>query len=255
MRFTIHTGLKLTPFELHHSRKPRTDLTNLVKDGKSFFSDWTELSVSAEKKPKIPIYVSRNEEGDVRNYLVMAKAKAEEKTGGQTTEKKYSVSEYPFKFVGKNYNRKLSEGKFQKKIQTAVSRTEQSVTTESGKVIHRKHFSGPIVFQTEKKKEQAPEIGEKITPKYRNCLRGSDGKYIQWNEILRDILNGKLKVIQNRTRNQRKREKKTKSMKIVTLKWTHPKEKGISQSAQTPKTNKKCIPTVRCLPVRMKISF
>ena len=60
MRCTIHTGLKLTPFELHHGRKPRTELTNLVKDGKSFLSDWTELSVSAEKKPKIPIYVSRN---------------------------------------------------------------------------------------------------------------------------------------------------------------------------------------------------
>ena len=24
MRFTIHTGLKITPFELHHGRKPRT---------------------------------------------------------------------------------------------------------------------------------------------------------------------------------------------------------------------------------------
>ena len=75
MRFTIHTGLKLTPFELHHGRKPRTELTNLVKDGKSFLSDWTELSVSAERKPKIPIYVSRDEEGDVTNYLVMAKPK------------------------------------------------------------------------------------------------------------------------------------------------------------------------------------
>ena len=32
-------------------------------------------------------YLSRDEEGDVTNYLVMAKTKAEEK-GGQTTEKK-----------------------------------------------------------------------------------------------------------------------------------------------------------------------
>ena len=38
-----------------------------IEIGKSFLSDWTELSVSAEKKPKIPIYVSRNEEGDVTN--------------------------------------------------------------------------------------------------------------------------------------------------------------------------------------------
>ena len=52
MRFTKHTGLKLTPFELHHGRKPRTELTNLVKDGKSFLSDWTELSVLAEKNQR-----------------------------------------------------------------------------------------------------------------------------------------------------------------------------------------------------------
>ena len=36
MRFTIHTGLKTTPLELHHGRKPRTELSNLVKDGKSY---------------------------------------------------------------------------------------------------------------------------------------------------------------------------------------------------------------------------
>ena len=88
MRFTIHTGLKLTPFELHHGSKPRTELTNLVKDGKSFLSDWTELSVAAEKKPKIPIYVSRNEEGGVTNYLVMAKTKAEEKAADKQPKKK-----------------------------------------------------------------------------------------------------------------------------------------------------------------------
>ena len=186
MRFTIHTGLKLTPFELHHGRKPRTELTNLVKDGKSFLSDWTELSVSAERKPKIPMYVSRDEEGDVTNYLVMAKTKAEEKAVDKQPKKKHSVSEYPFKFVEKNYNRKSLEGKFQKKIQTAVRGTEHTVTTESGRIIHRKHITGLIVFQTEKKKERAPQIGDKITPKNRHCLRGVDGKYIQWNEILRD---------------------------------------------------------------------
>ena len=182
VRFTIHTGLKLTTFELHHGRKPRTELTNLVEDGKSFLSNWTELSVSVDKKPKIPIYVSKNEEGDVTNYLVMAKTKTEEKAVDKPKKKK-SVSEYPFKFGEKNDNRKSLEGRFQKKIQTAVSGTEHTVTTESGKLIHRKQSSGPNVFQTEKKKERAPQIVDKITPKNRHCLRGVDGKYIQWNEI------------------------------------------------------------------------
>ena len=190
MRFTIHTGLKLTPFELHHG-KPRTELTNLVKDGKSFLSDWTELSVSAEKK--------RDDEGDVTNYLVMAKTMAEEKAVDKQPKKKNSVSKYHFKLVEKNYDKKSLEGKFQKKIQTAISGTEHTVTTESGKVIQRKHISEPVVIQTEKKK-RAWQIGDKITPKNRHCLRGVDGKYIQWNEILHDILNGKLKIIQKRTR-------------------------------------------------------
>ena len=55
--FTIHTGLKQTPFDIHHGREPRTELTNTIKDGKSYPSDWSELSVSLTNKPNIPIYV------------------------------------------------------------------------------------------------------------------------------------------------------------------------------------------------------
>ena len=213
MRFTIHTGLKLTPFELHHGRKPRTELTNLVNDGKSFLFDCTELSVSAEKKPKIPIYLSRNEEGDVTNYLVMAKTKTEEKAVDMP-KKKNSVSEYSFKFEKKNHKRKSIQGRFQKKIQTAVSGTDHTVTTESGKLLHRKHNSVPIVFQTEKKKERAPQIEDKITPKNRHCLRGVDGKYIQWNEILRDILNGKLKILQKNRKRKSESESESEELEI-----------------------------------------
>ena len=48
IRFTIHTGLKRTQFELHHGRKPRTEITNIVKDGKTFLSDWSEISTPAK---------------------------------------------------------------------------------------------------------------------------------------------------------------------------------------------------------------
>ena len=58
MLFTVHMGLEKTPFEQHHSRKPRTELTNIVKDSKTYLSDWSELSVSAPIRPKIPIYVA-----------------------------------------------------------------------------------------------------------------------------------------------------------------------------------------------------
>ena len=39
MRFTIHRGFQIKPFELHHGRKPRTELTNIVKDGKTYLSN------------------------------------------------------------------------------------------------------------------------------------------------------------------------------------------------------------------------
>ena len=73
MRFTIHTGLKITPFELHHGKKPRTELTNIVKDGKTYLSNWSEMIISAPDRPKIPFYVGRDAEGEITNHIVMAK--------------------------------------------------------------------------------------------------------------------------------------------------------------------------------------
>ena len=49
IRFPVHTGSKRTPFALHHRRKPRTGQTNIIKDGKTFFSNWSEFFISAPK--------------------------------------------------------------------------------------------------------------------------------------------------------------------------------------------------------------
>ena len=71
--------------------------------------------------------------------------------------------------------------------------------TDTGKIINRKFISGPL-FQTERrtKKESKVNTSGEINPKNRHCLRGLDGKYGRGDEILRDILNGKLKIVQNR---------------------------------------------------------
>ena len=53
MRFTIHNGLKVSPFDLHHGRKPRTELTIIIKN-QSYLSDWTTFIVSVPPK-QIPI--------------------------------------------------------------------------------------------------------------------------------------------------------------------------------------------------------
>ena len=200
MRFTIHTGLKITPYELHHGRKPRTELTNIVKDGKTYLYNWLEMPISAPTRPKIPIYVGRDADGEITNHMVMAKAKAEEKqlTENQKSPKKKNSVRYLFKFVEKNYNKKSLEGRFQNKIQTAVSGTESTIKTDTGNIINGKFISGPL-FQIERKarKEPAINISGGINPKNRHCLRGLNGKYGRWDEILQDILNGKLKIVQN----------------------------------------------------------
>ena len=201
MRFTIHTGLKKTPFELHHGRKPRTELTNIKKDGKQFLSNWSELSVSAPNRPKIPIYVGRDADGEITNHMAMARTKTEERqlASESKSPKKRSSVRYPFKFLEKRHNRKSLKGRFQSKIQTAVSGTENSVKTDTGKIIHQKFISDPL-FQSEKRhrRESAPTVSAEITPKNRHCLRGLDGKYGKWDEILRDILNGKPRIVQNK---------------------------------------------------------
>ena len=67
--------------------------------------------------------------------------------------------------------------------------------SDTGKIIRRNLISRSL-FQTEKKitQEQIPLTDNEIQPKNRHCLRGLDGKYGRWDEILRDILNGKLNV-------------------------------------------------------------
>ena len=129
MRFTIHTGLKTTPFELHHGRKPRTELTNIVKDGKTYLSNWSEMTISVPDRSKIPIYLGRDAEGEIANHIVMAKTKTEEKQSGENAKspKKKNSVRYPFSLVEKNHNKKSLDGRFQNKIQTAISGNENTV--------------------------------------------------------------------------------------------------------------------------------
>ena len=67
MTFTKHTGLKVSPFELHHGINLKTELTNLVRDNKSHLSNWKTMKLSVPLK-QIPFYVVRNEKGEVTDH-------------------------------------------------------------------------------------------------------------------------------------------------------------------------------------------
>ena len=175
----------------------------------------------------MPVYLSRNEEGDVTNHLIMAKTRVEEKAGNtQKSPKKKpnnsaSIQEYPFKFYEKNTNKRSLEGKFKPKLKTAVTGTEHTVTTEDNKIIHRKLISQPINFQEDSPRAKVAKreastsaesktlpVPDEINAGNRHMLRNVDGKYSRWSEVLEDILKGKIKL-QNAdpTRKTRRRRK------------------------------------------------
>ena len=81
------------------------------------------MTGSAPDRPKIPIYLGRNAEGEITSYTIMAKTKNEEKQTGENTKstKKKNLIIYSFSFVEENYNQK----RLQNKIQTAISGTER----------------------------------------------------------------------------------------------------------------------------------
>ena len=118
LRFTTPTVTKLTPIELHHGRKPRIELTNLKRDGNSYHSDLSELSVSADKKPKIPIYFTRDEEGDVSALgdvsgdVVMAKKRPTKKRQKHYRENNFRLVSIPLDLLRKSLTRYHLKGNF-----------------------------------------------------------------------------------------------------------------------------------------------
>ena len=68
LRFTTHSELQKTPFELHFGRKPRTKLTNLKN------------AISVDSKD-LSVYITRSSTGEITDHLVMSKKK--------TTDPKY----------------------------------------------------------------------------------------------------------------------------------------------------------------------
>ena len=71
VRFTIHTGLNVSPFDIHHGRKPRTEIINIVKDVKSCLSHWKTMNVSVPPK-KVPFYIAWNGKEEVIDHIVRA---------------------------------------------------------------------------------------------------------------------------------------------------------------------------------------
>ena len=126
MRFTIQTGLKRTPFKLHNGRKPRTELFNIVEDGKTYLSDWSEIYFSTPNKLKIPYCKVRDADGEITNHMVISMTKTEEKQMNESpnSPRKTSVKDQ-FKSVEKTIT-KIIKRKIPKENQTAIDGTKNN---------------------------------------------------------------------------------------------------------------------------------
>ena len=155
-QFAVPIDLRRKLIEILHFGHSGT--TKMLSDAKIFWwpemrkdieqkvKDCTACLATAPNRPKIPIYVGRDADGEITNHMWMARTKTEER-------------------------------------QLAAETKSPKKKRSSSEKRHRR--------------ESAPAVSAEITPKNRYCLQGIDGKYGKWDEILRDILNGKLRIVQN----------------------------------------------------------
>ena len=66
LRFTKKNGSDKSPFELHFGRKPNTELNLLAS---KMFNGRKDVSVEG----KLPVYITRNSDGQITDHIVMAK--------------------------------------------------------------------------------------------------------------------------------------------------------------------------------------
>ena len=99
VRFTIHSEIKKTSFELHFGREPETKLSNIKN------------AISVDSKD-LSVYITRNKSGEITDHLVMSKKKFNypKNRRGMTFTQKQKPSntvsngkntDYPFTFFGK----------------------------------------------------------------------------------------------------------------------------------------------------------
>ena len=143
LRFTIHSEIQKTPFDLYIGQKPRSKLTNLKN---AFSADAQDLSV----------YITRSSTGEITDHLVMSKKKANEPkyrrgmTFSRTRRPLNTVStnSYPFSIYEKAYKRTPWAANLITRYKQP-SRV-QNTQLPPKKVIHRKLISIPLPFQNAK---------------------------------------------------------------------------------------------------------
>ena len=148
----------MTPFQLHHGRKPRTPITNLIDQPACLLSDWkkTLTNYTLAQPAELQVFTVHDSDGELADYLVLTESR---KRGRSVRDKfkSYQFFEKETKPDGMKCRFKTS------KILTAAKETKHTITTTDGKVIHKKLASNPLKFQSTKKTEEASKPTNRCT--------------------------------------------------------------------------------------------
>ena len=155
---TLHTGLNVTNFELHHGRELRTELVDKPTDSKSYLCDWTKLIVSVLPK-QIPMYVGRNEKRELSDHIFLAKREV------PCCSTNKSLNRRPAKPVSGNVlqsyaffekeNQKKSLRKYREQPEKAIDGPEHTVRRADNRVFDKKLKSTTLKLPKLPKKDMS----------------------------------------------------------------------------------------------------
>ena len=149
IRQTPHNTLKMTPFQLHHGRKPRTPITNLIGQPTCLLANWkkTLTNYILAQPAELQVFTVHDFDGELADYLVLN----ESRKRGRSVRDNFES----YQFFEKETKPNIMKCRFKtNKILTASNETKHTITTTDGKVIHKKLASNPLKFQPAKKTEE-----------------------------------------------------------------------------------------------------
>ena len=167
IRQTQHSTLKMTPFQLHYGRKPRTPITNLIGQPNCLLANWkkTLTNYILAQPAELQVFTIHDSDGELADYLILNESR---KRGRSVSN---SFKNYQF-FEKENKPNALKCRFKTDKILTAARETKHTITTTDGKIIHKKLASNPLKFQPVKKNEET----RKPTKRCTRCGRFSNGE-------------------------------------------------------------------------------
>ena len=158
IRQTPHNTLKMTPFQLHYGRKPRTPITNLIGQPTSLLSDWNKplTNYILAQPAELQVFTIRDSDGKLADYLVSNESR---KRGRSVRD---NVENYQFFKKETKPNAIKCRLKTDKTL-TAAKKNKHTITTTDGNTIHKKLESNPLKFQPPKKADETRKPTERCT--------------------------------------------------------------------------------------------